>query len=158
MCRKSTPGPSTKAPSDCVIRRWATRKLPPSYRGPPAICYRSVRTLRVEIDLPNKDGELRPGMYAYGRVMIDRKKARALPMAAVTEIGNLNCCYIHENGKAVQTPVQIGINDGRYIEVTRKRVKGEWVDWTGNEDVILADLSELSDGQKVHVEAEGQPN
>ena len=89
------------------------------------------RTLRAEIDLPNPDARLLPGMYAYARVLIERKDVRALPLAAVVEIGNQNCCYLYEDGKAVQTPVQTGINDGKWVEVVKKRVKGEWTDFTG---------------------------
>lgn len=109
------------------------------------------RTLRAEIDLPNPDARLRPGMYAYGRVLVDRHNVWAVPLAAVVEIGNQNCCYVYEAGKAVQTPVQVGLNDGKWIEVAKKRAKGEWTDLTGNEKVILGDLSELSDGQPVQV-------
>jgi hypothetical protein len=71
------------------------------------------RTLRAEIDLPKSDARLLPGMYAYGRVLIDRPNVGALPMTAVVEIGNQNCCFLYEDGKAVQTPVQAGINDGK---------------------------------------------
>jgi RND family efflux transporter MFP subunit len=119
---------------------------------------RETRTLRAEVDLPNPDGRLRPNMYAYGRVLINRRNVRAMPMAAVVEIGNRNCCYLFENGKAVQTPVQTGINDGKWIEVAKKRVNGTWTAFTGSEDVILGDLSTLSDGQAVKVVAEPPAN
>jgi multidrug efflux pump subunit AcrA (membrane-fusion protein) len=110
------------------------------------------RTLRAEIDLPNPDARLLPGMYAYGQVLIDRSNVRALPMEAVTEIGNQPCCYLYVGGKAVRTALQTGIDDGKWIEVTKKRVKGKWVDLTGAEEVIVGDLSEVSDGVPVQVE------
>jgi HlyD family secretion protein len=112
------------------------------------------RTLRAEIDLPNKDARIRPGMYAYALVEIVRRGVRALPMAAVIEIGNENSIYLHEDGKAVRTPVQIGINDGKYVEVFRKKVKGKWKEFSGEEEVILGDLPELRDGEKVRVTRE----
>ena len=37
------------------------------------------RTLRAEIDLPNPDSQLLPGMYAYAKVIIERPGVRALP-------------------------------------------------------------------------------
>ena len=76
---------------------------------------------------------------------------RALPLAALVELGNQNCCCLYEDGKAVQTPVQTGIADGKWVEVAKKRVKGKWAGFTGDEEVIVADLSELTDGQKVKV-------
>jgi HlyD family secretion protein len=115
-----------------------------------ALDFRS-RTLRAEIDLPNKDARLLPGMYAFGEVMIDRKHVLTLPADAVLEIGNENCCYLYEDGKAIRTPVQTGIRAGKWIEVFRKQVKGEWVRFTGTEEIILGDLAELRDGEKVEV-------
>jgi HlyD family secretion protein len=109
------------------------------------------RTLRAEIDLPNKDARIRPGMYAYGMVEIQRRNVLALPQDAVIEIGNQNTIYLHENGKAMRTPVQIGINDGKYVEVFRKKIKDKWEAFTGDEQVILGDLPELRDGEKVRV-------
>lgn len=109
------------------------------------------RTLRAEIDLPNKDARMRPGMYAYGLVDIERHQVQSIPRAAVVEIGNQNVCYLHENGKAVQTPVQTGINDGKYVEVFKKKIEDKWVEFTGDEEVILGDLAELRDGEKVKV-------
>ena len=72
-------------------------------------------------------------------------------MSTVIEIGNQQCCYLFEGGKAVQTPVQTGIDDGKWVEVAKKRVKGKWVAFTGDENVIVGDLSELADGQAVQV-------
>ena len=62
------------------------------------------RTLRAEIDLPKPDARLLPGMYAYGKVLIDRRNVWALPMAAVVEIGNQNSCFLYQDGKAIETP------------------------------------------------------
>jgi HlyD family secretion protein len=115
------------------------------------------RTLRAEIDLPNPDGRLRPGMYAYARVRIDRPNVWALPLAAVVEIGNHKSCFRYEDGKAVETPVEAGINDGKWIEVIRKMVNGAWTEFTGSEEVILGDLSELTDGQPVEITKESPP-
>jgi multidrug efflux pump subunit AcrA (membrane-fusion protein) len=110
------------------------------------------RTLRAEIDLPNPDAKLRPGMYAYGKVLIERPNVRALPLTAVIEIGNQTCCYLHEDGKAVRTPVQTGVSDGTWVEVLKKQRDGQWTAFAGDEQVILGDLSELADGQKVAVD------
>ena len=113
--------------------------------------HRETRTLRAEIDLDNPDARLLPGMYAYGKVLIHHSNVRSLPLAAVVELGNQNCCYVYEDGKAVLTPVQVGISDGKWVEVAQKRKKGTWADFTGEEEVIVGDLSELADAQKVKV-------
>jgi HlyD family secretion protein len=113
------------------------------------------RSLRAEIDLPNPDARLLPGMYAYGEVRTEKRNVRAIPAPAVVEIGNRNYCFLYEDGKAVQTAVQTGTSDGKWTEVIRKRQGGKWVPFTGDEKVILGDLAELSNGEKVQV-ANGQ--
>ena len=113
-----------------------------------------TRTLRAEVDLKNSRGRILPNMYATGQVQVKRPNVWSLPMGTIVEIGNQNCCYLFEDGKAVQTPVQVGINDGKWVEVTRKRAKGGWVPFDGKEEVVEADLSEISDGQSVRVEEE----
>jgi HlyD family secretion protein len=112
---------------------------------------RETRTLRAEIDLPNTGSRLLPGMYAYAKVFIEHTNVRALPLASVVELGNQNCCFVYQDGKAVQTPVQIGLSDGKWIEVAKKLVKGMWTDFTGQEEIIVGELSDLTDGQKVKV-------
>jgi HlyD family secretion protein len=110
-----------------------------------------ARTLRAEVDLPNPDANLLPGTYAIGKLILERRNVQALPLASVIEIGNQNCCYLYENGKAVLTPVQTGIHDGKWVEVVHKRVKDQWSPFSGQEQVIIGDLSELSDGEPVQV-------
>ncbi len=110
-----------------------------------------TRSLRAEIDLPNPDGRMLPNMYAYGQVVVQRANVWAVPMGTLVEIGNQNCCYLYEDGKAVQMHVQAGINDGKWVQVTKKREKGKWVTFTGSEQIIEGDLSEIIDGERVRV-------
>jgi multidrug efflux pump subunit AcrA (membrane-fusion protein) len=116
------------------------------------------RTLQAQVELPNPQGKFLPGMYAYGSVFIERPNVRALPVAAVTQIGNQTYCYLALDGKAVRTPVQSGVSDGTWVEVTGRLVRspgsseGTWVPFDGTEAVIDGDLSEISDGVPVQVE------
>jgi RND family efflux transporter MFP subunit len=114
------------------------------------------RTLRAEIDLVNPDPNLRPGMYAYGSILIERPSVRAVPLNAVIAIGNQPCVYCMVDGKAVRTPVMLGVSDGSWIEVGKKKmpavgtIAAQWVDFTGQEEVITSgNLPELIDGQAV---------
>jgi RND family efflux transporter MFP subunit len=107
------------------------------------------RTLRAEIDLQNPQARLLPGMYVYGTVLIDRKDVWAVPFRCVEEIGNQNVCFLYDNGKAIQTPVQTGISDGKWIELIRKQENGQWKPLDGSEQVIVGELADLTNGQKV---------
>jgi hypothetical protein len=158
------------------------------------------RTLRAEIDLPNTgsqipsdvpevvqnalrgvklpatDDRILPGMYAYGKVIIERQDVRALPADALTKVGDKTFYWAYENGKAVQTEVQTGVSDGKWVEVIHHRRRtpvnegtqpagfdgladgrgpseadGGWAPFTGSEQVILGDLSILSDGGPVQI-------
>ena len=115
-----------------------------------------TRTLRVEIDVPNPDASILPNTYAYGKVEVKRSGVWALPLEAITELGNQTSCYAYHDGKAVLLPVQQGIDDGSWVEVVRKRVNGEWVGFDGSERIILGDLSQLSDGEPVRVSSSAE--
>ncbi len=110
------------------------------------------RTLRAEIDLANPEARLLPGMYAYGTVTIERPKVTALPQGAVVELGEQICCYLYVDGKSVRTPIQTGLRTEGWVEVLKKKPAGEWVNFTGDEQVITGDLTELVDGGEVKVE------
>ena len=117
------------------------------------------RTLRAEIDLPNPDSQILPGMYAYGKVIIERPGVRALPLDALVYSGDQTFCWPYENGQAVRTEIETGVSDGEWIEVTNRRVprpgkpadKAPWTPIDGSEQVILGDLSILTDGTPVKI-------
>jgi RND family efflux transporter MFP subunit len=111
-----------------------------------------TRTLRAEIDLSVKqyDG-LRPGMYVYAKVLVERPHVYALPQQSLVVSGNQTYCYLLRSSKAVKTSVEMGVNDGTWTEVHKMEIGDTWQNVTGHEEVILGDLSELTDGQAVNV-------
>ena len=113
----------------------------------------NARTLRAEIDIPNPGGMILPNMYAFGTVELVRTDVWAIPLRAVIQIGNENCCYVLDDGKSVEVPVQLGIDDGAWVEVTRKHMKKKgWMPLDGTEQVLVGDLTQLADGQPVRVQ------
>jgi HlyD family secretion protein len=117
------------------------------------------RTLRAEIDLPNPNSQLLPGMYAYAKVIIERPDVRALPLAALTYAGEKAYCWKYQNGKAVRAEIETGVSDGEWIEVTNYQLPrapngaDPWAPVNGSEQVILGDLSILTDGAPVELVA-----
>ncbi len=114
------------------------------------------RTLRAEIDLPNPGDKILPGMYAYGKVLIERPRVRALPVSAIDKRGDQTFCWRYDNGRAVRTEVQTSVSDGEWIEVTNRRApesgaEDRWVPINGSEQVLVGDLSSLTDGKPVKV-------
>ncbi len=137
------------------------------------------RTLRAEIDLrntdrpdayrdtgthpiatvPSKNGvQILPGMYAYGRVIIERPNAWALPAAAVVRLGDRTYYWSYDNGHAKRIEVQTGVGDGQWVEITSRQLPqtsaGEdaWAPIDGSEQVVLGDLTTLVDGDMVQIE------
>ncbi len=98
----------------------------------------SSRTLQTEIDIPNADGHLRPGMYVTVTITIDRKQALAVPSNSVVFLGSQNYALdLMVDGKTVRTPVLIGPSDDRFTEILRKRGKPD-----SGEDWIMPDGTE----------------
>lgn len=162
-----------------MIRAFRDRLIPATVSRTSWALNVKSRTLRAEIDLHNtdtpadyRDGgqhqsadskqstgiQILPGMYAYGKVVIDRPQVMALPAAALVHRGEKTFFWICDNGHAVRSEVQTGINDGQWVEVTSRQktpVTGsdadEWVPIDGTEQVILGDLALLNDGMAVNV-------
>jgi multidrug efflux pump subunit AcrA (membrane-fusion protein) len=119
-----------------------------------------TRTLRAEIDLPNRGSQLLPGMYAYSKVIIERPGVHALPVTALVHVGEKTFCWRYENGHAARLEIETGVSDGQWIEVTNRRVPASdaaltgavaWTPIDGSERVILGDLSILTEGTPVTV-------
>lgn len=121
------------------------------------------RTLRAEIDLPNTETQILPGMYAYGKVIIERPDVRAIPVNALTHFGDKTYYWLHKDGHVVRTEVQTGVSDGTWIEITNYQnpavanSEDPWQPIDGTEQVVIGDLSILTDGGAVEVAPEADP-
>ncbi|HEY2252410.1 MAG TPA: efflux RND transporter periplasmic adaptor subunit [Planctomycetaceae bacterium] len=122
------------------------------------------RTLRAEIDLPNTDSRMLPGMYAYGNVIIEHPNVRALPLAALIYSGEQIFIWQYKDGHAVRTEVEIGTSDDEWVEVTNRRIpdshKGHahetrWTPIDGSEQVLVGDLSNITEGGPVRINSKG---
>jgi multidrug efflux pump subunit AcrA (membrane-fusion protein) len=147
-----------------LARAFRDKELPATVTRIAWALNQKSRTLRAEIDLPNPNSRLLPGMYAYVTVIIERPDVRALPLESLVHNGDQTFCWLCENGKAVKTELETGISDDDWIEVTNRRppvppeAPSDSVPWTpidGREQVIVGDLSALVDGAPVNVKPAG---
>jgi len=78
----------------------------------------ATKTMLAEIELPNPDGTLRPGMYANVRITVERKpEALVLPTDAVLfERGRASVFAVADN-KARRLTVKTGFNDNGWVEI-----------------------------------------
>jgi RND family efflux transporter MFP subunit len=116
------------------------------------------RTLRTEIDIPNPNGKLLPGMYVRASITVQHENAWTLPASAILTEGDQPFCYRIEGGKAVRTPLQIGLQGNGLVEVLVKQTKvslsGDeqyWTVITGQEEIVGTNAASVHDGQAVHV-------
>ena len=110
-----------------------------------------TRTLRAEIDLPNLDTKLLPGMYAYGYVKIRRNGVLAIPANCVTKRGEDRVVFLNREGKAKQARVRLGPTDGTWIELVGIEMDGKFAPGETGLEMMSGDLDELQDGQMTKV-------
>jgi RND family efflux transporter MFP subunit len=76
------------------------------------------RTLMIEAEVPNSNGELRPGSYANASVITaSRDKAVLVPTAALVTFAGVNKVLVVQDGRAAEKPVQTGRREGDRIEI-----------------------------------------
>ena len=78
------------------------------------------RQARVEIDIENKDGLLKPGMFVNAGIEFARReKATLVPFSALVQRGAQTGVFVAdtENRKAHVTPLKVGIVEGERAEV-----------------------------------------
>ena len=135
-----------------LTRAYRDKELPASVTRTSWALNVKSRTLRAEIDLHNPDGQILPGMYAYGKVIIERPGVRAVPIDALVYSGGQTFFWLNKDGKAVRTEVETGVSDDAWIEVTNRRTGASaWTPIDGSEQVILGDLSILTEGGPVKI-------
>ena len=113
----------------------------------------ATRTLLVEIDVPNKDHRLQPGMFLNASLHLQHHpNALAIPPSAIvpSKTGQEKSVFVVDSGKVKLVLVKAGIDDGLWVEVLEGL--------TGEEDVVVVGKSGLIDGQAVHSSPYNLPN
>ena len=105
-----------------------------------------TRTMVVEVDIPNANGRLIPGMYCKVEIIMQEKLALVVPAEAVrfNLTGDVSIVYVVKDDNSILlVPVKTGIDDGHNIEI----ISG----LSGGEQVVTGMLGRLKDGQVVSV-------
>ncbi len=103
-----------------------------------------TKTMLAEIELPNPKSDVRPGMYASVRIIVERKPdALLIPADALVVEKTRNSVFTVAENKARRLTVKTGFNDGGWVEV----LEGVTLD----QPVIAVGKQVLADGQPVNV-------
>src|SRR5262249_15327934 len=104
----------------------------------------ATKTMLTEIELENPKGELRPGMYASVRIIVERKPDSPLiPSDALVVEKTRNSVFTVANNQAKRLTVKTGFNDAGSVEILEGLAPGQ--------SVILVGKQVLTDGQPVTI-------
>lgn len=103
----------------------------------------STRTMQVEIDVPNKDGQITPGMYADVTLSIQRAgDALVVPVQAVDRSGSEPfVMVVNSSDRVEKRAVQIGVTTANRVEILSGVREGEMV--------VAANLASFLPGEVV---------
>ncbi len=103
----------------------------------------STKQMMAEIEIPNSDHALRPGMYASCQIALEKKTdTQLLPAEALVTEKNKSFVFCFRDNKATRVPVKTGFDDGISVEILEGLKP--------NEAVILAGKQSITDGQTVN--------
>ena len=103
----------------------------------------TTRTMHTEVDVPNPNYKLVPGLYAEAVLTLNRKGAAlVVPLQAIDHQGdNASIDIVDPSGKVETRKIAIGITTPNYVEVTSGVSKGE--------QVVVSDRGNLKPGETV---------
>ena len=90
---------------------------------------RETRTLRVRIEMPNRDGKLKPGMYAQAAIGGERLQALVVPSEAVIRTGQRAVVFVagDKAGQFNPVEVEVGREVGAKLVVLKGLAEGQRV-------------------------------
>jgi RND family efflux transporter MFP subunit len=102
-----------------------------------------TRTMRAEVELDNKEGYLKPGMFGTASVLVEKRDGRlTVPAAALVRRGESQVEVYHvaettgaggeQRGVLRRVPVELGIDDGKVVEVKSGLTGNELIVARGN--------------------------
>jgi len=103
-----------------------------------------TRTMHTEVDVPNPQRVLIPGLYAEAAVALEhRTDIPAVPLQAINHEGDKSTVFVLNRENEIEDrPITVGIQTATDAEVVSGLSEGE--------EVIVSDRSGLKVGQKVH--------
>ncbi len=104
----------------------------------------STRTMHTEVDVPNPQGILIPGVYAEATLTLDRKgDALVVPLQAVNQgTDRASVLMVDASNKIEERPIALGIQNESSAEVLSGLNEGD--------RVVIGDRSGLHPGELVH--------
>jgi RND family efflux transporter MFP subunit len=105
-----------------------------------------TRTMHTEVDVPNPERVLMPGLYAEAELGLDEKEnVSTVPLQALSHQGNKTTVFVvNHDVELDDRAVQVGLQTTSDAEILSGVNEGE--------QVVVSDRSGLKAGQKVHTQ------
>jgi Cu(I)/Ag(I) efflux system membrane fusion protein len=88
----------------------------------------TTRTLTARVEVKNRNGELRPGMYLTARLASASTQRLAVPLPAVLPTGTRQLVFVNRgDGQFVPREVQTGFRSDSLVEIVRGLKPGDEV-------------------------------
>lgn len=102
-----------------------------------------TRTMETEIDVPNRNGKLIPGMYTETELSLrEKKNVLTIPLEGVTRNGEVSTVLLVDpHGVVEERRIQLGMEDAARVEVLSGLAEGDMV--------IVGNRSSFRSGEKV---------
>ncbi len=104
-----------------------------------------TRTFHVELEIPNPDKRLKPGMFARVRIQVRQERKPGVPMEALSRLPGTGVFYVFAvvDGKAQKRNVVLGLREGNWTVVEEGLSVGD--------QVVVAGPADLQTGTPVTV-------
>ncbi len=77
-----------------------------------------TRTFEVEIQVPNPQGDLKPGSFAKATILThNESKAATAPLTALVNFAGVNKIFLMEEGRAREVQVRLGVQTNEWVEI-----------------------------------------
>jgi membrane fusion protein (multidrug efflux system) len=115
LLRQVTPGQTVAVSVDAMLDRTFSGTI---YAIAPIVDVNG-RSLRVRASLPNTDGMLRPGLFARIMIKGHEQQVVTVPESAIMPRGGEFFVFRIENGRALETKVELGTRRAGEVEIRK---------------------------------------
>jgi RND family efflux transporter MFP subunit len=101
-----------------------------------------TRTLDAEVQIDNASGELRPGMFGRGSIVVEtHASATILPATAIQITNGKRYAFVLKGEKVERRELTTGVDEGTWLEILKGVTPGE--------EVVTTGIDAISDGATV---------
>jgi RND family efflux transporter MFP subunit len=138
-------------PAQVEVDAYPGQKFPGRIARVAPVLDPATRTAEMEVEVPNRDYRLKPGMYARINLLVEeRKGVLVVPKQAVADYENQRGVFVPtDDMKARFVPVQVGLEEGDRVEITSGLGEGD--------RIVLVGAGALRNGDQMVVAGQSGP-